>query len=415
MQTIKVLLLGLSMCSLLFFTQRSVGLTTEKWAEDLDYLHKTLEERHLNLYHQISKEEFTQELNLIKQQPDQKPGSTPLALMRLFQKIGDGHTQFAYWGNPHHRFPVEFYMDNGKIYLTGINDNHKHLLGMELIAINKTPTTSIIQQLNPLLQAVENTYSQQQRMIETIGVGEMLYWLEIIKSPTEAKFYFADTRGKSYSIQLKAMNADNSTKLTRIEPKLPTDFIPYNTRLDGVEMFVSSKKRTAIIRLNSYPHRGMSQYAENLSQIFNQHHIDNVIIDLRKNGGGDFFVGLTLAWGIILCDRLNWENGIYVLTGRKTFSAGMSNAAQFRQLLNARLVGEPTGSNPVGYQDADTFVLPNSNWKIMHSKRFYRFQDAATQGVQPDIFLPLDWNQFKNGRDNQLEWVIEDIEKRSGK
>lgn len=415
MRVIKILLLGLSISSLLFFTQSSMSLTTEDWAEDIDYLYKTLEERHLNLYHKISKEEFTRELNLIKQQFNQKPGSTPLALMRLFQKIGDGHTQFAYWGNPHHRFPVEFYMDNGKIYLTGISDKHKHLLGMELAAVNDTPTANIIQQLNPLLQAVENTYSQQQRMIETIGVGEMLYWLGIIKNSKEANFYFTDAQGKNYSIQLKALNADNPAELTRIEPKLPTDFIQYNTRLDGMEMFLNTKMKTAIIRLNTYPHRGMSEFAENLPQIFNQHQVENVVIDLRKNGGGDFFVGLTLAWGLILCDRLNWEDGTYVLTGRKTFSAGMSNAAQFRQLLNAKLVGEPTGSNPVGYQDADTFVLPNSNWKIMHSKRFYRFQDVATQGVQPDVFLPLNWNQFKNGRDNQLEWILKDIEKPGGK
>ncbi len=413
MRTFKILFLGLSI-SLLFFTQTGMSLTTEDWVEDIDYLHKTLEERHLNLYHKISKEEFTRELNLIKQQLNQKPGSTPLALMRLFQKIGDGHTQFAYWGNPHHRFPVEFYMNNGKIYLTGITPKHKHLLGMELVAVNDTPAANIIQQLNPLLQAVENTYSQQQRMIETIGVGEMLYWLGITKNPTDANFYFADAQGKNYSIQLKALNADNPTELTRIEPELPTDFIQYNTRLDGVEMFLNTKMKTAIIRLNTYPHRGMSEFAENLPQIFNQHQIDNVIIDLRNNGGGDFFVGLTLAWGLILCDRLNWGDGIYVLTGRKTFSAGMSNAAQFRQLLNAKLVGEPTGSNPVGYQDADTFVLPNSNWKIMHSKRFYRFQDVATQGVQPDVFLPLNWEEFKQGKDNQLEWVLEDIEKPGG-
>lgn len=413
MRIIKIVfLLNMSIGSLVFLTQPTYALTPEDWREDLDYLHKTLEERHLNLYHKISKKEFTTELHLIKQQLDKStPGSTPLALMRLFQKIGDGHTQFAYWGNPHHRFPLEFYMDNGKIYLTGISNKYKHLLGMELIAVNQTPSITITQQLNPVLQAVENPYSQQQRMIETLGVGEMLYWLGVIKNPTEAEFHFASTQGKNYQIQLKALNADNPAELTRIEAKLTTDFTNYNTRLDGVEMFVSSKKRTAIIRLNSYPHRGMTEFAENFQQVFNQHQIDNVIIDLRKNGGGDFFVGLTLAWGLILCDRLDWQNGIYVLIGRKTFSAGMSNAVQFRQLLNAKLVGEPTGSNPVGYQDADTFVLPNSNWKIMHSKRFYRFQDAATQGVQPDVFLPLDWDKFKNGGDNQLEWVLEDIEK----
>lgn len=414
MRSIKsVCLLGLSIGSLLFFSPpKTYGLTAEDWIEDLEYLQNTLEVRHINLYHKISKEVFTTELSSIKRKlTSGELTQPPLALMQLFQKIGDGHTQFAYWGNPHHRFPMEFYMDKGKIYLTAVADQHKKLLGMELIAINQTPVNKIIQSLEPVLQAVENPYSQQQRMVETLGVSEMLYWLGIIDNTEEAEFYFADTKGKTYNIQLKALDSESKPQLIKIETKLAADFHQYDTNLDGLELFINKQQQTALIKLNSYPHYGMTDFAEKLKSLFEKNNIRYVIIDLRKNGGGDFFVGLTLAWGLILCDQLDWQQGIYTLIGRKTFSAGMSNAAQFRQLLNAKLVGEPTGSNPVGYQDADTFELPNSNWKIMHSKRLYRFQESPTPGVQPDILLPLDWNEFKQGRDNQLEWVLGDIEK----
>lgn len=155
-----------------------------------------------------------------------------------------------------------------------------------------------------------------------------------------------------------------------------------------------------------------SPFLEKLAGLFAKHNIRNVIIDLRENGGGDFFVGLTLAWGLVLCDHLDWQHGIYTLIGRKTFSAAMSNAVQFRQILNAKLVGEPTGSNPVGYQDADTFQLPNSGWVVMHSKRFYRFQETATQGAQPDVYLAPHLDSFLQGKDAQLEWILADIKQR---
>lgn len=145
--------------------------------------------------------------------------------------------------------------------------------------------------------------------------------------------------------------------------------------------------------------------------LIKDNNIKRVIIDFRHNGGGDFFVGLTLAWGLIMVDSLDWQKGIYVLIGRQTFSASMSNAVQYRQILNATLVGEPTGSNPAGYQDADTFELPHSDWKVMHSKRLYRFQDQQTQGVQPDIYLPEDWNKFVQGKNNQLEWILNNLQK----
>lgn len=85
---------------------------------------------------------------------------------------------------------------------------------------------------------------------------------------------------------------------------------------------------------------------------------------------------------------------------------------QYRQILNATLVGEPTGANPVGYQDAGTFQLPHSDWTVMYSKRLYRFQETATAGVQPDIFIAPDLQLLKEGKDNQLEWIMEDIRKR---
>lgn len=86
-----------------------------------------------------------------------------------------------------------------------------------------------------------------------------------------------------------------------------------------------------------------------------------MVIDFRGNGGGDFFVGLTLAYYLNLADSIDWRSGVYVLTDKYTFSAGVSNAAQYRQILNARIVGEPTGGNPVGYQDMGSFILPNSS------------------------------------------------------
>ena len=145
-------------------------------------------------------------------------------------------------------------MDAGKIYLTAITDQHTKLLGMELIAINQTPINKIIPSLEPVLQAVENPYSQQQRMVETLGVSEMLYWLGIIDNTEEAEFYFADTQGKTHKIQLKALDSDNKPRLIKIEPKLAADFPQYDTNLDGLELFVNKQQQTALIRLNSYPH-----------------------------------------------------------------------------------------------------------------------------------------------------------------
>lgn len=380
------------------------------WREDIDYLHQHLERRHINLYHRISKEEFAAELHQIKQRlPELNPSQVPLELMRLFKKIGDGHTQFAYWGHTHHRFPLTLEVFDEQLYVTAAPPAYEHLLGMRLHKINNQSTIEIIDQLKLILQSVENTYSEMQRLAETITVAEVLKGADIISDSRQAKFGFIDEAGIEYSINLSSQNAGANPRLTELRAPLPAGFVKHRAALNGVDLYLNKTSRVALINFDSYPHTGMTAFAEKLCGIFSDADISNVVIDLRRNGGGDFFVGLTLAWGLVLCDELDWNTGMYVLIGRATFSAAMSNAVQYRQILNATLVGEPTGANPAGYQDAGTFALPNSGWVVMYSKRRYRFQDISTEGVQPDIFIKPDLASLKRGRDLQLDWIMENI------
>ena len=138
-----------------------------------------------------------------------------------------------------------------------------------------------------------------------------------------------------------------------------------------------------------------------------QNQSEQIIIDLRNNGGGDLYVGLVLANALNLIDNVDWTQGVYVLTSPVTFSAATSNAALFRQLLNAKIVGMPTGSNPTGYQDMGYFVLPSSNLRITYSKRMFRMQETSTVGVVPDIQIEQDWAYYAKGEDNVLSNVID--------
>jgi len=39
----------------------------------------------------------------------------------------------------------------------------------------------------------------------------------------------------------------------------------------------------------------------------------------------------------------------------------------------------------------------------------YRFQDKPSAGVEPDVLIPLEWNSYKTGENNQLNWILNDI------
>jgi hypothetical protein len=103
---------------------------------------------------------------------------------------------------------------------------------------------------------------------------------------------------------------------------------------------------------------------------------------------------------------LNRRGGLYVITGRRTFSAAMSNAGHFRRLPAAILVGEPPGERPNSYQENDDFRLPNSKVKVSYSTRFYRFLDGDGDHIPVDRAIAPSWADLRDGRDAVMEWVL---------
>jgi hypothetical protein len=111
----------------------------------------------------------------------------------------------------------------------------------------------------------------------------------------------------------------------------------------------------------------------------------------------------------VRADSLDWQSGGYVLINNTTYSAAMSNAAQFSRLLNARLVGEPTGAKPKGFRDLGEFTLPNSNWVVTYSKRYYDFTGSDDDALYPTIPINVRLEDYLAKNDVALNWVLEQV------
>jgi len=92
--------------------------------------------------------------------------------------------------------------------------------------------------------------------------------------------------------------------------------------------------------------------------------------------------------------------------GRRTFSAAMVNAIDFRKDTTAILVGAPIGERPNSYSENDEMTLPNSRVVVSYSTRYYQFLDQDVPAVVPDQRLDPSWVDFKAGRDPVMEWVL---------
>lgn len=393
--------------------QVQTGTAVEQWSQDIDSYRMQLEERHINLYHTVGREEFYAKLEKLKVAlPDLNEQQILVELMRVTRLVGDGHTQLAIWDNDNGYFPFRLQRFDGEFRLVAAGEPHRHLLGRKLESIDGVPADELVSRLSPLVQGVENEHSLSVRLGEQIGVAQVLYGLGVIQQPERAAFTFSDDLGRLETVSVSPLSMGQYYK--QVNQRLAQPPIPFGEKhlsvSDHLWLTADDKTDTAYLHFSGYPSkRQMEGFARKLRNHLDKSGTRNLIIDLRNNGGGDFFVGLLLAWGLVLVDGLDWDNGIYVLIGNRTYSAGMSNAAQYRQVLNAKLVGEPTGGNPVGYQDMDSFTLPNSGWRITYSKRNYSFQDEFSPGVQPDVLMEADWESYRRGIDRSLAWVMQDI------
>jgi hypothetical protein len=399
-----------------FFCQAQHRIIND-WVKDIDYYQETLEKKHINLYHTISKNEFNSEIqNLKLELPNLSEFQIIVELMRITRKIGDGkedgHTSVPLWNRKLTKYPIELFNFNGEIRVISIASEYKKFLGKRLKSINGVLIEDIYKKVSKITPFTENEFSLMDRTCSYMLIPEILNALKIITDKQQTEFTFIDEKSISNSIVLKSYNKEalKNIKYEKIKYTHPIVTRPKDSKFKNLWFSSLNGSKTVYISLKKYPsEEEMNNFSKNVFQFIEENKSEHLILDLRDNYGGDFFKGLLLSSYLNACDSINWKSNVYVLINRKTYSAAMVNAIQFKQLLNAKLIGEPTGANPNGYQDLGQFNLPNSKLLITYTKRLYRLQDIKSNGVQPDIYINSKWENYKNGFDEVLNWVLYDI------
>ena len=395
-------------------------MTIEKWKDDIENLFNTLEIKHINLYHSVSKNKVQQEVNsLLKELQNLSDDEIFISLSKIIRSLDDSHTGIWAQSKFYDTYPLEFFVFSDEdIRVIRAPKQHPELLGAKLLSIDKTPLYEITNDVLLIIQCADNWYSERERLARYMNYSKVLKLLGITKKEESANFEFLLENGTQKIVELKAIpKVDYLTSLDKgIKIISPFHFDKSLIGTNYLWYQPNDELKTAYIYFEEYPNAlQMRRFSIAVSRDIIQKGIENIVIDVRNNGGGNFYVGLELVKLLSFINKIDWQNGVYVITSRKTYSAGMSNTAHFKELLNAKIVGEPTGSNPNDYQDSEMFQLKNSKLRVQFSKRYYRFQDTVSNGIIPDFYIKPNWETLKNGIDSNLQWIIEDIKQNQNK
>ncbi|MCE7792862.1 S41 family peptidase [Salipaludibacillus sp. CUR1] len=193
-----------------------------------------------------------------------------------------------------------------------------------------------------------------------------------------------------------------------------------------------------------------AEYEQNVREFFKEveeQQLENIIIDLRKNGGGDsgvsdvfirhlpentyknfgtvtrFSEPASVQRGYEQVDgyeehppsvvqnrvlKPTFNGDVYILTGHGTYSSANMFAVLFHDSDLGTIIGEPTGNAPGSFGDILHFPLPYTGFDLLIShKEFLRPHSSMDNytSLYPDILVEIKKEDIIKQEDGQLQRV----------
>jgi hypothetical protein len=380
--------------------------SAEQWKTDLQYLAEKLPELHKNSFHTISKEDFREQVNLLSRKMDQlNDDQIIVELMRLVAFIGDGHTHLDLPPSLD-RYPLEIAQFGHEYRVIVTNDENEDVLGARLMAVDDVAMDTVHKRLTMLVPGGENMDRTLFSSLQFIGSPEILHGLGIIKNKNGVSFTFLNDQGQTVKKRLHPQSLRGSS--FRMIPKENVPLILQNFQHAWWSKYLPEQK-TIYFGMNSYPGRDIfERRTEELSALIDSSRAEKLIIDFRRNHGGDFDLFRSFLLPMLKSKPDLSRKGIYVITGPATFSASMVNTLDIKNQLNGIQVGLPTGARPNSYSEHGDFALPNSHLRVSYSREYYRFANDTDTAVVPDKIINQSWPEYQSGQDNCLDWILQD-------
>jgi hypothetical protein len=129
---------------------------------------------------------------------------------------------------------------------------------------------------------------------------------------------------------------------------------------------------------------------------------------MRWNNGGNTFLSQPLLHGLIANKKINQRGKLFVIIGRRTFSAAQNTATFIERHTKATFVGEPTGSSPNFIGEETPFILPYNKVLVNVSDLYWQSSwpmDYRTW-IAPQIYAPPTFALYRVNRDPALEAIL---------
>jgi len=389
----------------------------EAWRADLAHLADEIRRLHVNFDNVISKHEFNQHIAEIDTKiPSLTEQEIVFEFMKLVGRMGSGHNIIIPTNGAKgsfSRLPVEFYWFSDGLYIIDANEGFEQYIGSEVTSIGGVP---IVEALNKtaIINARDNEMQHLWLSPYYVSLPEVLKGLSIVDDAATVSLTMTNTDGVT-----KDVNFSGTEWSFQGFPKLPkqrhTD-LPLYLKNSGQLFWVEAipEKNTIFVQFNWVNERDgntLADFSQRLTKLVEASNLDNLIIDLRHNPGGNGSILPSLTRALIHAETAKPDGKLFIISGRGTYSAAHNLLTDLNRLTNAVIVGEPSGSRPNAISEAGWFKLPNSGLTGLVSTQFHQTSKAEDHRIwiAPHIPTSLSSAEYFAGIDPSLEAIFEVI------
>ena len=404
-------------------------VTSEDWRADLRDLEQQLAERHVDLYHEVSEQEFKSAVDdLYDRIPELSPPEILVEIAQLVALVGDGHTSI-YPGNQKKWFfglyPLRLYSFADGIYPIAVSAEYAHLFGKRLVQIDATPIDEAFRIISTTVGADNDMEFQYIVPFELIR-PEMLHALGIANSPDRAEFVFEDgtsevfegmTEEEWHDLDWLVANGTYAPELK--SPSMRFEFLfatsltrPHLEQRKYYWYTYLEAKKTVYLQYNvCWDKKDDITFAAMVEEMFefmDGNPVDRLVVDLRQNTGGEPMIAEPLIKGLEQRPDLGAGGRLFVLVGRRTCSAAVTNAAHLRSRAGARLVGEPPRGKPNSPSEGRDIDLERTKiWVTVSTQFVERDPSLGDADYLPvEIEAALKYDDLRQAKDPVLEAAL---------
>jgi hypothetical protein len=398
-----MLLVVLSSCG---SQNTNTQVSSDAWREDLRYLARELPSHHANAFHIVSRETFDAEVARLDAAIPRLNGDEVLVgFMRIVALIGDGHTHLDLPPNSL-RYPVEMQWFGDELRVIAAQAPYHSAVGARVLAIGPIPVREVMERATQLVPRGENEGRTRLTATMQLTSPEVLHGLGVIADRANAPFAVELATGERATITLSPARFGGFSAWRMATEEKPPLYLQRLAEPWWTEFLPSTQ--TVYFSFTGYPPDAeFRERTAALARLIDESHARRLVIDLRRNQGGDLDQFRRLLLPIIKTHgAINRKGGLFVITGPGTFSAATVNALDLRNEANAILVGGPTGMRPNHYGEHAELRLPNSGFRISYARQYHRFGADTDIAVAPDQHIEPTWEEFRAGRDPVMEWIL---------